>query len=535
MRIVSTKEMKEIEQKAFEKFHFSERLIVENVGMRGAQYLIDNILSKTNELEILFLIGKGNNGADGLAIARHLSSHGVRVRAFTFFDESESSEELLHQKRMASSFGVIINQINELEELESYLTHTRGDTMVVDAIFGTGVTLPLSNFLYEVIHFINENSLYTVSIDMPSGVEGDTGFIQGNAIEADLTLVVGLPKLGHYVAEGATLTGELAVLDIGLPYSLLIEEGDKYLLQLENLVDVASKRNKFADKKTYGHTLILGGSHGLTGAVAMAATAALKVGSGLITAATWESQYQEMIPRLIPEVMTGYIPMDTAKWPNLIKSLDKYAAIVIGPGLARSTRTRRLVLEVLQSYKGPVVLDADAINVMSMKEDAQVFSLRNAPTVLTPHLGEFSRFTGVPYEELIKKPVEYVKKLVEEINCSVVLKGPCTYLGFPNGKVYFNFFPNDGMAKGGVGDVLAGILGGLLGQEAELKENSSLVNRYENFSRTVSLAVFIHSFAGKIAAEDKGVRAMSAMSLIEAFSETFKHIDKEMDDLIAGE
>src|SRR5690606_10188487 len=248
MRIVSTKEMKEIEQKAFEKFHFSERLIVENVGMRGAQYLVDNILAKTSELEMLFLIGKGNNGADGLAIARHLSSHGVRVRAFTFFDESDSSEELLHQKRMASSFGVIINQIKEFEELESYFNHTRGDTMVVDAIFGTGVTLPLSNFLYEVIHFINENSLYTVSIDMPSGVEGDTGFIQGNAIEADLTLVVGLPKLGHYVAEGATLTGELAVLDIGLPYSLLIVEGDKYLLQLENIDDVATKRNKFDDK-----------------------------------------------------------------------------------------------------------------------------------------------------------------------------------------------------------------------------------------------------------------------------------------------
>lgn len=535
MRIVSTLEMKEIEQRAFEKYHFSERLIIENVGMKGAQLLIDKVLSKINNLEVIFLIGKGSNGADGLAIARHLSSFGYRVRAFTFFEDANSSVEQQHQMKMASSFGVITNLIKDFEEIEAYFNHSSREILVVDALFGTGVQLPLSNFLYEVIHFINENSSYTVSIDMPSGVEGDSGFIQGNAIHADLTLGIALPKLGYYVAEGATLTGEIEILDVGLPYSLLMEEGDKYLLKLENLIDSAAKRNKFADKKTYGHTLILGGSHGLTGAVAMSATAALRVGSGLITAATWEPQYQEMIPRLIPEVMTGYIPMDTNKWGPLLKSLDKYAAIVIGPGLARSTRTRRLVLEVLQTYNGPVVLDADAINVMSMKEDAQVFSMRNAPTVLTPHLGEFSRFSGIPYEELIKKPVEYVKALVEEINCSVILKGPCSYLGFPDGKVYFNFFPNDGMATGGVGDVLSGILGGLLAQEAELKENSSLFNRYENFNRTVSLAVLVHSVAGKIASEKHGVRPMSAMSLIEAFTETFKDMDKEIDYLLGGE
>lgn len=535
MRIVSTAEMKALEKKAQEEFFYDERLIIENVGAKASELIEQRILSFSPSIDVLFMIGKGNNGADGLAIARHLASRGRRVRAFTFFDEKESSKELLEQIQMAKAFGVIVNFIEEFEHLESYFEHASNEVLVVDALFGTGVQLPLSNFLYEVINFINENSSYTISIDMPSGVEGDTGFIQGNAISADLTLGIAFPKLGYYVAEGATLTGEVIIIDVGLPHQLINEEGDKYLLSLNYLIDSKNPINNFVDKKSFGHTLIMGGSHGLTGAIAMSSLACLKIGSGLTTAATWEPQYQEMMPRLVPEIMTGYIPMDTNKWPTLLRDLNKYAAIVIGPGLARSTRARRLVLEVLQNYSGPVVLDADAINVLSMKEDAQVFSMRNAPTVLTPHFGEFSRFMGIEQEELVKKPVEYVKALVEQINCSVILKGACSYLGFPDGKVFFNFFPNAGMATGGVGDVLAGVLGGLLAQEAPLKEKTPLMNRYDSFSRTVCMAVLIHSMAGRVACEKTGVRAMSATSIIEAFPETFKMIDEKIDEILSGE
>lgn len=531
MRIVDTIEMKQIEKTAKEDFYYSEKLIIENVGAQGASVIQSKIIELVDDAEIVFLIGKGNNGADGLSIARHLTTIGNRVRAFMLYPRTECSDELIEQAKMAEAFGVTLNHIESLDHLAGFFDQLPGNIIVVDALFGTGVQLPLSNFLYDIIKYVNEASSYVISIDMPSGVEGDTGFTKGNAINANLTLAIALPKLGYYIADGAKLVGEIEVLDVGFPRDLLIE-GSKFLLGLEDVVDPISRRDKFADKKIFGHTLVIGGSHGLTGALVMASQAALKVGAGLITGATWEPQYQEFISRLIPEVMTGYIPLDTAKWPRLIKDLNQYSAIVIGPGLAKSTRARKLVLEIMHNFSGPVVLDADAINVLNLEEDKEVFTMRNAPTILTPHYGEFARFAKIELEDLERRPVYHLQDLVDKINCTVLLKGPCTYMGFTDGTVYFNFFPNDGMATGGVGDVLAGILGGLLGQDPELKENQPLVNRYENFNKTVGLAVLIHSFAGHFAAEKLGVRPMSATSIIDSFPEAFKELDERIEKLV---
>jgi NAD(P)H-hydrate epimerase len=529
MRIVDTKEMKTIKSVASSEFFFDEKLVIENVGSKGAKVIEESVLDQNPDVELVFLIGKGNNGAQGLAIARHLRAHGYRMRAFMLYPHSECSNELIEQAKMAESFGVKLNHIEQFDELSSYFDQLSGSIAVVDALFGTTVVLPLSNFIYDVIKYINEHSSFTISVDIPSGVEGDTGFIQGNAIEADLTVGIALPKLGYYVADGSKLVGEIHITDVGFPSSLT-DQGNKFLLGLEDIVDPISRRDRFADKKIFGHTLVIGGSHGLTGALVMASQAALKVGAGLITAATWEPQYQEFISRLIPEVMTGYIPIDTSKWTRLIKDLNKYSAVVIGPGLAKSTRARKLVLEVLNNFDGPVVLDADAINVLNLEEDQKVFRVRNAPTILTPHFGEFSRFSGVSLESLHRSPVNHLRALVEKINCTVLLKGPCTYMGFTDGSVYFNYSPNDGMATGGVGDVLAGILGGLLGQDPDLRDAQPLVHRYENFNKTVGLAVFIHSLSGQLAAEKLGVRAMSAMSIIESFPEAFKELDERISD-----
>lgn len=531
MRIVDTIEMKQIEKIAKEEFFYNETLIIENVGAQGASVIQEKIINQVDDSQLVFLIGKGNNGADGLAMARHLTTLGNRVRAFMLFPRTECTKVLIEQAKMAEAFGVNLNHIEGVDQLAGYFDQLPGNIIVVDALFGTGVQLPLSNFLYDIIKYVNDNCSYTISVDMPSGVEGDTGFVKGNAISANMTLAIALPKLGYYIADGARLVGDIEVLDVGFPRDLLIE-GTKFLLGLEDIVDPISRRDRFADKKIFGHTLVIGGSHGLTGALVMASQAALKVGAGLITAATWEPQYQEFISRLIPEVMTGYIPLDTTKWSRLIKDLNQYSAIVIGPGLAKSTRARKLVLEVMHNFHGPIVLDADAINVLNLDEDKEVFTMRNAPTILTPHYGEFARFAKVELEELERRPVHYLQDLVDKINCTVLLKGPCTYMGFTDGTVFFNFFPNDGMATGGVGDVLAGILGGLLGQDPELKENQPLINRYENFNKTVGLAVLIHSFAGHFAANKFGVRPMSATSIIDSFPEAFKELDERIEDLM---
>jgi hydroxyethylthiazole kinase-like uncharacterized protein yjeF len=526
MRIVTQAEMKELEQEAQQKYFFPEKLIIENVALLAAKAIVQKLGEEISMGELIFLIGKGNNGGTGIAIARHLASMGHESRAFILFDDKSLSTEVKEQLKIARPYGVKTAFIDDVQNLESYLQQNSFPKIFIDAIFGTGVKLPLSNFIYDVIHLVNREKAYTISLDMPTGVEGDSGQIQGNAIEANLTLAVGLPKLGYYQGEGARLVGDVEIISSGLPQQIMASGGDKFLLDHDLKNDLPPARNKFGDKKLFGHTLVIGGSHGLTGALVMSSTAAIKVGAGLVTAATWEPQYHEFMSRLIPEIMTGYIPVDQAKWSRLIQDLEKYDSVVIGPGLARSTRSRKLVLEILNNFSGPVVLDADGINVLNLKEDAEVFKMRSAPTLMTPHFGEFSRFSGIPLEEVQREPYHHLKEVIERINCSVILKGPCTYLGFPNGKTFFNFSPNDGMATGGVGDVLAGILGGLIGQEANLKRRDSLYNIYENLNRTILLGVLIHTWSGKCASDKLGVRPMTATSLIEAFPEAFKQLDE---------
>jgi hydroxyethylthiazole kinase-like uncharacterized protein yjeF len=526
MRIVTQKEMKELEVEAQKRFHFPEKLIIENVALRAAKAITEKLGDDIHAGELIFLIGKGNNGGTGLGIARHMASMGHEARAFLLFDKKESSTEVKEQLVIAEAYGVRIAYIDEVTKLEGYFQQSSSPKIIIDAIFGTGVRLPLSQFIYDVIHFINQEKAFTISLDIPTGVEGDTGFIQGNAIQADLTLAVSLPKLGYYQADGAKLVGEIEIISSGLPQEIMSKGGDKFLIDKFIKDELPEARSKWGDKKLFGHSLVIGGSHGLTGALVMASTAALKVGAGLVTAATWEPQYQEFITRLIPEVMTGYIPLDQSKWGRVLKDVNKYDSIVIGPGMSRSNRSRMLVLEILNNFTGPVVLDADAINVLSLKEDAEVFKLRNAPTILTPHFGEFSRFAGIPMEEVNKEPFVHLRDVIEQINCTVILKGPCTYLGLTNGKTYFNFSPNDGMATGGVGDVLAGILGGLIGQEANLKRRDSLYNLYENLNRTILMGIMVHTWAGQFAAEKNGVRPMTATSLIEVFPEAFKALDE---------
>jgi len=182
----------------------------------------------------------------------------------------------------------------------------------------------------------------------------------------------------------------------------------------------------------------------------------------------------------------------------------------------------------MNNFSGPLILDADAINVLNIKEDAQAFTMRHAPTILTPHVGEFARFTGLAQSEVENRPVECLRQAVESINCTIILKGPCTFLGLASGATYFNFSPNDGMATGGVGDVLAGILAGLMAQDSGLRsEQDALLARYEHVNQAALLGVYIHTQAGRFAAEKLGVRTMTALSLIEALPSVFNQLDGE--------
>jgi len=520
MRIVSLSEMNEIEDKMKKDFHLSEETIIENVGRGVAEFLDKNYSSK--ELTYLFILGYGNNGADGMCAARYLSNMGYNVRAFLFGDESKKTDSFNKQMSIAESFEVKGNRVDSAASVESFILQTNGECIIIDCLFGTGVRLPLADEIYELIQVINDRSDFTISLDIPTGVETDTGAVEGSAIRADLTLSVGFPKIGCFQGNGVNYVGKLENIEIGIPRQL--KAGNKVLAGISDVIDTARLRSKFADKRFFGHTLLLGGSHGKTGSLVLSSEAALRVGAGLATGATWEAQYLEFTSRLIPEIKTGFIPIEDTKWDNLIEGLSNYDSIVVGPGLGVSARSRRLVHKVLESYQGPVVVDADAINVLDVEQDAVLLQNRLNPTILTPHCGEMASFFNVNEKEVHDNPIKFLKKAIELTNAFIILKGPCTYLGFPSGKIYLNYSPNAGMATGGVGDVLAGILGGLIAQDNNIKKNVSKFDKMVSLDKTILLSVVLHSRAGHFASIDLGERYMSAKSIIDSLPRAFEEI-----------
>jgi len=520
--------MQEIEKESFE-LGFDEPLIVENVGVKGAEFLQEKILNKHQFGEVVILAGKGNNGADGMAIARHLRNGGHSVRAFLLFPDEKRSEELKKQISLAKNFGVKISEVGHIDQLSAYFNETQSQYLVLDAILGTGARLPVSDYLFDVINLANDFASIIVSVDIPSGITGNAGEMSSVAINADYTLAVGLPKTGLFISEGARHSGENVLLEVGFPARLL-EGGDKSLLTPGSVAKLFKKRNKFAHKGNFGHTLVLGGSKGKTGAVIMASDSALKVGAGLVTAVTWEENYGELISGIMPEVMTGTIPISEDEVLREKKYINRFDSIVIGPGLSKISAARDTVLALLVNFTGPLVIDADAINVIDLSKDIEIFKKREWPTVLTPHIGEFARLVGTSTDEVLKRPLAHLKELVDRTKSSIVMKGSCSYLGFPNGEIHISDFPNDGMASGGSGDVLAGVIGGLLAQIAPERQHNGMFAENTRIYHAINLGVMVHTLAGKHAAHTFGSRAMSAGSIIENISQAFF----ELEELIKG-
>ncbi|MBT6326608.1 MAG: NAD(P)H-hydrate dehydratase, partial [Bdellovibrionales bacterium] len=473
MRVVDINEMRAVESQTYELYGLTEELIIENVGVRGASIIEDEfkvfntLRSIPNHLqEIIFFIGKGNNGADGLCLARHLQNNGYSVRAFMIFPDLKYSEQLEKQVKMAEAFGVKICDIENANQIDSFFSQVHDHHFVVDSILGTGIRLPISDYLFDIINIVNHYSSYVISIDIPSGVTGSEGAISSAAIQANLTLAIGMPKTGHYISSGAIHSGIIKVLESGFPKELTIS-GNKKLLDQESINLIKNDRDKFAHKNNFGHCLVIGGSQGMTGALIMASTAALKVGTGLVTAVTWPESYLELTSRVPCEIMTGVIPQEDSEISAILKDLNKYNSIIVGPGLGQSERTREVVLNIIRHFGGNLILDADAINVLNLNEDLPLLETRKGPMVLTPHIGEFSRFAGLSSQEVLEQPLENLKLIVDRTNCSIILKDACTFLGFPNGEIYVNYSPNDGLASGGSGDVLAGMIGGYLAQYSQ--------------------------------------------------------------------
>jgi NAD(P)H-hydrate epimerase len=302
------------------------------------------------------------------------------------------------------------------------------------------------------------------------------------------------------LAPGAVRRGKLYHVDLGFPRAW-DKEGDKLLLTHENTAPLLQQRDRFGHKNSFGHCLLIGGSPGRVGAIVMASNSCLKMGTGLVTVASWEDSYPAIEAKLSAEIMNFKIAKEGEEYHVPKPGLSAFSSIVVGPGLGMRDEGAAMLRQLLTHYSGPLVIDADGLNIIAENKFHELIAKRRAPTVLTPHPGEMSRLIDASKEQVVEAPIACVREAVERTGAIVVLKGATTLIHSTEGKTLFNHYPNDGMATAGTGDVLAGMIGGLLGQKMSALD-------------ATRLGVYVHTLAGKFAAEALGHRAMTALDII---------------------
>jgi hydroxyethylthiazole kinase-like uncharacterized protein yjeF len=511
LRITTSGEMRELDQIAEREYTIDAATLMENAGRAAAQILLERYPNAGRETEILVFAGKGNNAGDAFVVARRLFCLERKVRIFHFETESRYRGPVLRNFEMLKRLKAKMSHLESVADLEAYFGSTSGPFTIVDGILGTGLKGNLEGTFYDVVEAINRQDCeQVIAMDIPSGVSGDTGRLCGTSILASLTVSFGFPKLGHFLPPGAARRGELINVDISLPPRFR-KEGDKFLLMKHPMSDLLKERDRYGHKNSFGHSLLIGGSLGRLGAIVMAARACHKMGTGLVTVSSWEDSIDPLMVKLPNETMALPIKLSGPEYEQYKQGLGTYSSIVIGPGLGLRPEGKQLLQEVLTLYRGPLVLDADALNLIADHHLHELIVQRRAPTVITPHPGEMARLLGIPKEDVLADPAKAIREAVKRTHATVVLKGAATLIGSTEDQLFLNHYPNDGMATAGTGDVLAGMIGGFLGQ------------RMEPFQATL-LSVYLHSLAGDFAAISQGHRSMTANDIIENIGNAFKDI-----------
>lgn len=521
MRVVTSQEMRELDRIAIEEYKIPSIVLMENAGARAAEIIAETYEELRFESDILIFAGKGKNGGDALVVARHLQSMGKPIQLFLLHDidvyqkEAGGNLEILLKEKV---HPVVLENVGNLEE---YLASGPGPYMAVDGLLGTGFKGPLSGLYADVVDCINARTEYCVSLDIPTGVDGTTGQAIGNCVQAALTITFGFAKLGHYIAPGALYRGELKVVDISLPASFR-EEGKVRVISAETVSPLLRRRDRYGHKNSFGHCLLIGGSKGKLGAISMASRACLRMGTGLVSAMTWLDCWESLMAKIDDEIMTKPLQFDSEFFQKQRQEIQNFSAVVVGPGLGVSEKAAVLLKDLIHYYKGPMLIDADGINLLSDPALRRELLSRTGPTVLTPHPGEMARMMGATTEEVVRDPMGFVERAVEATNATVLLKGATTFIGTPEGQIFLNDYPNDGMATAGSGDVLSGMIGGLLGQGMDSTES-------------VILGVYLHSLSGDFAAQKLGHRSMTASGIISHIGDSFLHLRRFRDELIDAE
>jgi len=517
MKVLTSKQMKEIDRVAIEEMGILGPTLMENAGLQIFQNIQKRFL-ELNKEKIVIVAGKGNNGGDGFVVARHIFNHGADPVVLLLASKNEVKGDAAVNLKIADEIGIKIHEVRSPKDLNLQKGKILMATLLVDAIFGTGLTKPAEGLYVKVIELINKSKAYTIAVDIPSGLSSDTFQIIGPCVKADLTVTLAAPKISHVFPPAEEYIGELEVADISIP-SFLFDKDDLKLefVEEKTVVPYFKKRQRDAHKGTYGHLFILSGSLGKTGAAVMAGKAALKMGAGLVTVGTPESCLP-IVARSMDELMTEPLP-ETPEKTLSSEALDRVLillngkdALLIGPGISTHPSTAEFVLSLIPKIKIPAVIDADALNILASKPEI-IKSLRK-PAVLTPHPGEFARLLNISTKEVMEKKLELVPQFAAEYGVYLVLKSYRTLTAAPDGKVYVNPTGNPGMATAGSGDVLSGMIASMIIQEKNLLE-------------AILAAVYIHGLSGDLGVEKLGEKPLVAGDIIRYLPKSIKLLNRD--------
>jgi hydroxyethylthiazole kinase-like uncharacterized protein yjeF len=504
MKIFKSEQIKQIDGNTIKEEPISSIDLMERAALQLLKWYISHF---DRSRHVLIFAGPGNNGGDGLALARLLESNRYNAEVYyVSFTEKTSEDWNANLLRLKSETKIKVNYLKHPEEFPLISP----DNIIVDAIFGSGLARPVDGLAGEVIKLINKSSATTMSIDIPSGLFGENNSDNNKdaIIKADYTLTFQFPKISFMFADNAQYLGEWIVLPIGLSVDVMRNIVSSYFfVEKDEVAMLLKKRNKFDHKGTYGHGLLVSGSYGRMGAAVLGAEAALRTGIGLLTCHI-PSCGIVILQTSLKEAMAE--TDQNEKHISSVGKTDAYNAIGIGPGIGTDPETQKALFNLLSDYKKPMIIDADGLNILSLNKEW--FNLIPAGSILTPHPKEFERIAGTTDNGFDRLNLQI--KFSEKYNCIVVLKGANTSVTTPDGKILFNSTGNPGMATAGSGDTLTGILLSLLSQ-GYTPENAAI------------LGVYLHGLAGDIAAEESCYESIIASDIIKSLAKAFNKIREQ--------
>lgn len=509
MYLVTAKQMQAMDKETIEEFGIPGRVLMENAG-RGAFDFLKELFPDLGSKEVCVLAGPGNNGGDGFVVARYLVQMGVKTQVFLFAPRKKIAGDALANLALLETLVKVsphgaLTEILDMDGVDSIRTEMAQADIMVDALLGTGLNSDVRGLFKTVIERINALPCKVLSIDIPSGLNADTGTARGTAIQAHATATFAFAKAGHFLFPGKALTGKLRIVDIGIPPFICsgITPRLKVLAHRE-VTQLFPKRKHDAHKGNFGHLLVIAGSTGKTGAAALTANAAMAMGTGLVTLGVAET-LNPIMEMKVTEPMTFPLAESTPghlseRCFDALNGLARQKdAMALGPGLGTVPATQRLVKKIIQELALPMVVDADALNAIA--DDPGILKKARAPLILTPHPGEMARLCKTTPKQIQANRLEAAADFAATFNLIVVLKGAATLIALPDGRTHLCPTGNPAMASAGMGDVLTGMIAALLAQGFS-PENAAVAGTY------------LHGLAGDILARQYKGAGFAASDLV---------------------